>query len=31
MGKPSSGILASLGYMRELELIHRDNLVVTGG
>jgi glutamate 5-kinase len=31
MGKPSSGILASLGYMREPELIHRDNLVVTGG
>ena len=31
MGKPSSGILESLGYMREPELIHRDNLVVTGG
>jgi len=31
MGKPSRCILDLLGYMREPELIHRDNLVVIGG
>ncbi len=30
MGKPSSDISPVLGYKREPELIHRDNLVVTG-
>lgn len=30
MGKPSSAIVNVLGYMREPELIHRDNLVVAG-
>jgi glutamate 5-kinase len=29
MGLPSSGIEARLGYLREPELIHRDNLVLT--
>jgi glutamate 5-kinase len=30
MGRPSSDISPVLGYKREPELIHRDNLVVTG-
>jgi len=30
MGKPSTQIAQCLGYTREPELIHRDNLVLSG-
>jgi len=30
MGQPSQAIQSLLGYVDEPELIHRDNLVVTG-